>query len=188
MTLLLNRLAGLIAILAVTALSAPAAFAQTPTANILVVDMVRVQEQSLAAKSVQAQVREFETKLQDQAKKAEEKLKAQETGLKQQQTLLAPEQFDAKRREFENKVGEEQRKLQQTQQDLQVALRNAQGTLLKTLEPILKEIMTERGANIMIDRRMVLLTSSSSLDVTDVVVERLDKKLPTLKVVVGKAK
>ena len=100
--------------------------------------------------------RDFETKLQAQAKSAEEKLKAEEVGLKQQQTLLSPEQFDVKRREFETRVGEEQRKLQQSQQDMQGAVRTAQGTLFKTLEPIVKEVMKERGANMMIDRRMVL--------------------------------
>lgn len=162
-------------------MAAPVAVAQTAAANILVVDTIRIQEQSLAAKAVQTQIRDFETKLQAQAKSAEEKLKAEEVGLKQQQTILAPEQFDVKRREFETKVGNEQRKLQQSQQDFQTAVRNAQGTLLKALEPILKELMTERGANMMVDRRMVL-TSSDSLDVTAAVIERLNKKLPSVKV------
>ncbi len=173
--------------LAALVMSAPAAQAQTASANILVVDTVRIQEQSSAAKSMQTQIRDFETKLQAQAKSAEEKLKAEEVGLKQQQTLLAPEQFDVKRREFETRLGEEQRKLQQAQQDMQVAARTAQGTLLKALEPILKELMTERGANLMVDRRMVL-TSSDSLDVTTAVIERLNKKLPSVKVEVAKAK
>ncbi|MEQ1890263.1 MAG: OmpH family outer membrane protein [Alphaproteobacteria bacterium] len=162
-------------------LAAPASMAQTAAANILVVDTIRIQEQSAASKGVQTQIRDFETKLQTQAKSAEEKLKAEEVGLKQQQTLLAPEQFDVKRREFETKVGNEQRKLQQTQQDFQTAVRNAQTTLLKALEPILKELMTERGANLIVDRRMVM-TASDSLDVTATVIERLNKKLPSVKV------
>lgn len=168
-------------------LAAPAAYAQTAAANILVVDTIRIQEQAAAAKSVQTQIRDFETKLQAQAKSAEEKLKAEEVGLKQQQTLLAPEQFDVKRREFETRVGDEQRKLQQAQQDMQTAVRTAQQTLLKALEPILKELMTERGANMMVDRRMVL-TSSDSLDVTATVIERLNKKLPSVKVDMSKKK
>ena len=168
-------------------MAAPSAMAQTATANILVVDTVKIQDQSSAAKSMQTQMQEFEKKLQTQAKTAEEKLKAEEVGLKQQQTLLAPEQFDVKRREFEAKVGEEQRKLQQSQQDMQAAVRNAQGALFKALEPILKDLMTERGANLMLDRRMVL-TSSDNLDVTSVVIERLNKKLPAIKVVVGNKK
>lgn len=168
-------------------MAAPGVAAQTAAANILVVDTMRIQEQSSAAKSVQTQIRDFETKLQAQAKSAEEKLKAEEVGLKQQQTLLAPEQFDVKRREFETRVGNEQRQLQQAQQDMQAAVRNAQQTLLKSLEPILKELMAERGANLMVDRRMVL-TSSDSLDVTATVIERLNKKLPSVKVEAPKKK
>ncbi len=183
---LLTRIMGVLTALSLV-MAVPAAVAQTASANILVVDTVRIQEQAAAAKSMQTQIQDFEKKLQAQAKSAEEKLKAEEVGLKQQQTLLAPEQFDVKRREFEAKVGEEQRKLQQVQQDMQVAVRTAQGALLKELEPILKELMTERGANLMVDRRMVL-TSSDSLDVTPAVIERLNKKLPSIKVEIPKNK
>ncbi len=182
----LTRTMGALTVLSLV-MAAPVAVAQTAAANILVVDTVRIQEQAAAAKSMQTQIRDFETKLQAQAKSAEEKLKAEEVALKQQQTLLAPEQFDVKRREFETRVGDEQRKLQQAQQDMQVAVRTAQGTLLKALEPILKELMTERGANLMVDRRMVL-TSSDSLDVTAAVIERLNKKLPSVKVEIAKNK
>lgn len=175
-------IAAAISLMAVTGVSA-----QTPAANILVVDTVRVQETAAASKSMQTQVRAFEAQLQAQAKSAEEKLKAEEVGLKQQQTILSPEQFDVKRREFETKVGEEQRKLQQAQQDMQIAVRTAQNTMLKTLEPILKEIMTERGANLVVGRGMVL-TSADNLDITPMVIERLDKRLPTVKVELVKKK
>ncbi len=161
--------------------------AQTPPAVIIVVDMQRVQDQSAAAKSVQTQIRGFETKLQEQAKAAEEKLKTDELALKQQKTLLSPELFDEKRRAFEAQVGGEQQKLQDRQRDMQAAVRKAQGTLLQTLEPILKQLLTEKGGNIMVDRRTIL-TASDNLDVTSTVIERLDKKLPALKVEIVKQK
>ena len=180
---LLTKAAGMLT--AMTLLLASGAFAQTAPAIILVVDTVRIQEQSVAAKSVQTQIRDFQTKLQAQAKATQDRLKAEEVGLKQQQTLLAPEQFDVKRREFEAKVGEEQRKFQQVQQEYDVAIRNAQSTLLKALQPILKELMTEKGANMLLDGRMVM-TSSDSLDVTAAAIERLNKKVPSIKVEVPK--
>ncbi|HEX4889295.1 MAG TPA: OmpH family outer membrane protein [Alphaproteobacteria bacterium] len=180
---LLNRSRAVLTALSLI-MAAPAALAQTAPANILVVDTARIQEQSAASKSMQTQFREFETKLQAQVKAVEDKLKAEELGLKQQQTLLAPEQFDTKRREFETRVGEEQRKLQQSQQDMQGAVRAAQATLFKTLEPIVKEVMKERGANMIIDRR-ALLQVDDSLDVTAIVMERLNKKLPSIKLAAG---
>ncbi len=183
---LLTRSLGVLTAMSLIA-AAPAAIAQTASANILVVDTMRIQEQSLAAKSMQTQIRDIETKLQAQVKSTQEKLKAEEQGLKQQQTLLAPEQFDVKRREFETKVGDEQKKFQQAQQDYETAIRTAQGTLLKALEPILKELMAERGANLVMDRRVVM-TSSDSLDITPAVIERLNKKLPTVKVEFAKPK
>ena len=177
-------------VLGAALLAASAAWAQaakTPAAIILVVDMMRVQDQAVAAKSVQTQIRDFEAKLQAQAKAAEVKLKDDEAKLKQQQTILAPDQFDAQRRAFETRVGEEQRKLQERQRDIQIAVRKAQGALLQALEPVLKELLAERGGNILVDRRMIL-TAADNLDVTNSVIERLDKRIKSLKVEVVKQK
>jgi len=164
----------------------PAAVAQT-SGKILIVDMMRVQEQAVAAKSVQAQIRDLGAKLQAQAKTAEEKVKADEAKLKQQQTLLSPEQFDEQRRAFEAQVGQAQRTLQERERDIQAAVRKAQGALLQALQPILNELLVEKGGSIMVDRRSVL-SAAEGLDVTSAVIERLDKRLTALKVEVVKQK
>ena len=62
---------GVITALSSLVMAAPAAVAQTAAANILVVDTIRILEQSAASKGVQTQIRDFETKLQTQAKSAE---------------------------------------------------------------------------------------------------------------------
>ena len=49
------------------------------------------------------------------------------------------------------------------------------------LEPILKQLMVERGANMVVDRSAVIL-STVDIDVTPVAVQRLDKTLPHVKV------
>jgi len=49
------------------------------------------------------------------------------------------------------------------------------------LEPILKSLMAERGANMVFDRGSVIL-STVDVDVTPVAVQRLDKALPHVKV------
>ena len=51
----------------------------------------------------------------------------------------------------------------------------------QALGPILQGIMKERGATILVDRSAVLL-APNALDVTQLVIQRLDMKMPTVKV------
>ena len=49
------------------------------------------------------------------------------------------------------------------------------------LGPILKGIMLERGANMLLDRNAVIL-STVDVDVTQTAIQRLNQKMPTVKV------
>jgi outer membrane protein len=52
----------------------------------------------------------------------------------------------------------------------------------QALGPILQAIMTERGANLLLDRNAVVL-GTVDVDVTGVAIARLNQKLPAVKVV-----
>lgn len=166
-------------------LAALPAFAQSgggvPAARILIVDMQRVQKESVAAQSVQSQVQSLEEKMQADFKALNETLQSEQEALKQQQTLLSPDAFDERRREFEDRVREEERQLQERQRSIQIAFRNAQRDILKSLDPILRTLKDEKGGNILMDRQMIL-TGDSDLDITDTVIQRLNAALPYVSV------
>jgi hypothetical protein len=52
----------------------------------------------------------------------------------------------------------------------------------QALGPILQGIMKERGANLLLDRSAVVLGTDSTIDITGVAVQRLNQKMPSLKV------
>ena len=58
----------------------------------------------------------------------------------------------------------------------------AQQQVEQALGPILQGIMHERGATILMDRSSVLLSPQLRIDMTEVAIQRLDLKLPTVKV------
>ncbi len=57
----------------------------------------------------------------------------------------------------------------------------AQQQVEQALGPILEGVMHERGATILLDRSSVLL-APNAIDVTEVVKQRLDMKMPSVKI------
>ena len=68
-----------------------------------------------------------------------------------------------------------------TSQRSTVAAAFAKRQIEQALGPILTGIMKERGATILLDRSSVLL-APNSIDVTQLVTQRLDMKMPSVKV------
>jgi outer membrane protein len=126
--------------------------------------------------------------VQNLSKAAETEFKNQETALateagqlQQQLAIMAPDVRDQKEKEFTNKQQAFQGRVQSRQQEIQNGFNKAARQVEVALEPILKAIMVERGANMVLDRSAVIL-SSADVDVTPVAVQRLDKTLPHVKV------
>lgn len=181
----MNRIVSLSCACVLMALAAFPAVAQSaaslPAARILIVDMQRVQKESVAAQSVQSQVQALEEQMQADFKAVNESLQSEQEALKQQQTLLSPDAFDERRREFEDRVREEERQLQEWQRGLQIAVRNAQRDILESLDPILRTLKDEKGGNILMDRQKILI-GDPELDITDTVIQRLNAVLPSVTV------
>jgi outer membrane protein len=131
---------------------------------------------------------EMITQSQALSKAAETEFKAQEVALQteagqlqQQLAIMAPDVRDQKEKDFTTKQQAFQQRVQQRQAEIQAGFNKAARSLEVALEPILKTIMMERGANMVLDRTSVIL-SSVDIDVTPVAVQRLDKALPHVKV------
>jgi len=52
----------------------------------------------------------------------------------------------------------------------------------RALGPVLQGIMVERGANLLLDRNAVVMGTDPAVDVTALAVQRLDQKMPSIKV------
>jgi Skp family chaperone for outer membrane proteins len=152
---------------------------------VAVVDVQRIMQDSSASKGIQKAIESQRDSYQKEIQTLEDKLQNAENELRKQQTVLAPDAFAAKRRDFEKQVSDVQRTVQARKRTLDTAFNDAMTHVQKTMLEIVQDIADERGANVVIPRNLLVLFASN-LDVTDPVLERLNKQLPTVAVTIPK--
>jgi outer membrane protein len=165
-----------------TAAPAPAASPSGPPApRIIVIDRNFILQRSSAGQDMVNQVQNLSKQAETEFKTQETQLAAEANQLQQQLAILAPDVRDQKEKEFTSKQQAFQAKVTQRQAEIQAGFNKSAHQLEVALEPILKGIMGERGANMVVDRSAVIL-STVDVDVTPIAVQRLDKALPHVKV------
>lgn len=187
------RLANLLtaAAISLAAVSAPmAAFA----AEVLVVDFNRVYRDSLSGKDAQNKLRALgETvarELQpeaDAARTDQQSLAARFQGKTEQQAAEELQKDAALRKTYDaaaQKIQAFTQKQQLRQQELQETERRAVAAVLKGADPILRELLTEKKATIVVEAATTIAAAPTA-DITTEVIARLDtrvKAVPVTKV------
>jgi outer membrane protein len=152
-----------------------------PAIKILVVDRQAILRLSKVGQDIVRQVNALTTSAESQFKVEKDSLQKEEQTLAQQGAILAPDVRAQKQRSFGAKVAAFQKKVQDRQSMIQGGVMNARRQVEAALGPILQGILSERGGNLLLDRQEVVL-ATVDIDVTKVTIERLDQKLPTVKV------
>jgi outer membrane protein len=146
-----------------------------------VIDRNFILQRSSAGQDMLNQVQTLSKAAETEFKTQEQQLATEAGQLQQQLAILAPDVRDQKEKEFTTKQQAFQGRVQSRQQEIQAGFNKAARQVEVALEPILKAIMVERSANMVLDRSAVIL-SAADVDVTPVAVQRLDKALPHVKV------
>jgi len=152
-----------------------------PAARILMLDMRRIMGLSKVGLDIQRQVEVLKQQASRDLNGEGAALKSEETQLQQQAAILAPDVKARRIRDFQARATAFQRKIQQRGGLIQGGVIQAQRQIEQALGPILQGIMKERGATILLDRSSILL-APNSIDVTQLVIQRLDMKMPAAKV------
>ncbi|MBU6298554.1 MAG: OmpH family outer membrane protein [Alphaproteobacteria bacterium] len=152
-----------------------------PTARILLVDLRRVMGGSKVGQDIQKQVAALKADATKQLNGEGLELQKEKTQLEQQAAILAPDVKARRIKDFDSKAQAFQKKLQERGALIQGGVMKAQQQIEQALGPILQGIMQERGATILLDRSAVLL-APNAIDVTDVAIQRLDMRMPAVKV------
>ena len=132
---------------------------------------------STAGQAVQARMEQLATEVQGE-------LSPYATSIQNEITLLqqggqAADADGARRTALQARIQEAQT-LEQTRQDeLRYTLSEQRRQISAAVEPILVAVYQERGCGILIDRESVFILNPA-MDVTDVVIQRLNTQLPTL--------
>jgi outer membrane protein len=162
--------------------AAPAAAAvRAPAAVILFLDRGTVLRQSSVGKDMYAQVEALAKKMEGDFSPENKKLQDDVAAFQKAAGVMQPDARQAKIKELETRRAAFQKKVQDRQASIQTGLANSRTVVEKALGPILQKLMTERGANLLLDRGLVVL-GATDLDVTNVVVQRLNTALPKVTV------
>ncbi|RMD47714.1 MAG: OmpH family outer membrane protein [Alphaproteobacteria bacterium] len=167
-------LAALGAVLAGGLLAGPAA-AQYLTA-VVVLDQDRLFSASRFGKRVIAELEAARKALRAENERLAAELEAEEKALVEKRKTLPPEDFQQLARAFDEKVQRVRR--EQAEKDRRLA-RKAEEERRRFLElaaPVILEIAQNRGAQVVLDRRSVLL-ASDAVDVTEEAIRLLDERI-----------
>ena len=176
--------------LALTVFAASSAAAQNhpapaaqglPTARIIVFDRQALMRSSKAGQDIARQVQTYLQQAQESLKGEGEALQREGQTLRQQIAILAPDVKEQKIKAFNQKQAALQKKAQDREYQIRYGAELAERQVQAALAPIIQKIMQERGANMLVDRAAILVMAPG-FDITPIVIQQLDQKLPSVKV------
>ena len=147
--------------------------------KIVVLDLTYVLNQSKAGKGAQ----EFLKKtFEDNVKKftnMEKALKKEENDLLAQKNILSKEEYGKKMNTLRKKNMDYQTQTRAAIDKLTTQRAEARGALLGKLDPILTDYIKENNISLVVDKKYIL-GGTPGHDITKVIVEKLNKDLPSL--------
>lgn len=152
-----------------------------PVPRIIVVDRAAILRGSSVGQDIVRQVQAYTTGAEREFKAQQDALQKESQTLQQQVAILAPDVRSQKIKAFQAKEAAFKQKVEARQALIQGGVLKARQQVEGALGPILQGIMQERGANILLDRAAIVL-GMVDIDVTRLTIDRLNKKLPTVKV------
>ena len=147
--------------------------------KIAYIDMKYILNNSKAGKGAQDFLKESFTKNQKIFTDEENKLKEEEKDLLTKKNIITKEEYQKKTDELRKKVIDYQSKRRSSLEKIAKQRAEARAELLKKLDPILKKYINDNNISIIIDKKNVIM-GSTDFDLTNIIIENLNKELPTL--------
>ncbi len=169
------------ATVAPSALAAAPGTGAAPAARILIVDIRRAVAMSKVGQSIQGQVDGLKKQAQSQLNSEAEGLKREKAQLDAETAIMNASVKAQKENAWKARAMAFEKKVQERGGLIQGGMIKANAQVEDALGPILQGVMQERQATVLLDRASVLL-APNAIDVTAVVVQRLDMKMPAVKV------
>ena len=151
--------------------------------NFGIIDVQKVLRMSLAAQKIRPQLEKLKNKFRKNIDISKKKLRKTKKKLQTERSILSPEAYVKKRKVFQRQVTAIQRRVHSLNRALDRALANAMGIIHKSIRKITLELAREKSLQFVVPKRMFLY-SDSKMDITSEVMNRLNKEMPTVKVII----
>ncbi len=168
------RLAAAICITILSLTTLPA-FAQT----IAVVDE-QVFENSKVVQNIKQQIEAKRSEFQKEVEKQEKELLKEDEELAKQKDIISQEAFEQKAKDFRARFVETQKLLQMRRSQLEKANKEATDQVRDKIRDIIADIAEDKEFTVAITKSR-LLYNEDGLDISQAVLKRLDKEMPSIK-------
>jgi Skp family chaperone for outer membrane proteins len=162
--------------LAAFAGSAGTARAQTTRSlppPVLTVDIERLFAVTAAGSRVSEELEAAARALAEENRRIEAELEAEERELTERRSELPPEEFRDLADAFDAKVQRLRAEQDEKAREVEALQSGGRQRVLQEIVPILSEILRERGALVLLDRRDVFL-AADAIDITDEAIRQID--------------
>jgi len=179
-----RALRGAVAAVAAVLLWTAAATAQdTPAAKIAVIDVQRVERESVAWQSLRTQFEELLSGYQSELRERQGALEQEGRDLEQQRSILSQEAFQQKKQDFDRRVGQLQRTAQERKQALDKAYAAARGQIREALREVVLEIARDRDLNLIFSnspQERTVVMAHDELSISAEALERLNETISSV--------
>ena len=149
--------------------------------KITYLDIKFVLNNSKAGKGVQDFLQKSFKDNQKKFLEEEKALKKRENELLSQKAILTKEEYGEKSDELRKAVMDYQSRRRASIDKITKQRAEAKQMLLKKLDPILQTYINENGISLVVNKQNVLV-GRTELDITTIIVEKLNKELPSLNI------
>ena len=175
-------------ILAVTSIVIVQPIADAQGTSVVVIDQRKIMRDSRAGKDIQTKMKSIEDQIKRELETTSRSLQSEGQSIETRTQGMTPQAVAADAtlkgqvESFYQKAGEFNRTRQIRSRELSITERKAWNEFFKALQPVLQEVVNEKGAQIMLDRSTTVYTNPA-LDASDLVISKLDSRQPTINVV-----
>ncbi len=149
--------------------------------KIAIVETRKVVETSLAYKDISTQIQKKNDEFRDEIQKEETSLKKKYQELETKKNALSQEAIDKKNEAISKEVAELQKRSYNQHSSLEDAYRNSTQVVVDKTMDIVKKQASKKHYNLVIEKAAAVY-SDEALDITDVILEELNKALPNVEV------
>lgn len=139
----------------------------------------RALAQSTVGQAVQTRMEQLAQEVQGELQPYATSIQTEVQALQQGAASIPADQMNQRRQALQLRVQEAQQLEATRDNELRYTLGQQRQKISEAIEPILVAVYQEKGCGIMIDRESVFIMNPA-MDVTDVVIQRLNAQLPTL--------
>ena len=151
--------------------------------RIAIVSMDKIQTDAKVLEDLHKQRADYEKKLKSKLEKEQKAIEKEKADIEKSQDVLSQEALQRRVVDYQRRVNDFQRHLSESAQSIEASYQDALNTIQKKhLDPVIQGIIAKKKLSLVIDGRMARIGENvKNLDITDEVVNALNKKVSSVK-------